>query len=185
LNNATGTAGSSPGWDKLNINGSLNIIASSGNKFIIDITSLTLANASGAAANFNSSSNYTWVIASASGGITGFDTSSFDLNTAGFSNNVGSGTFSLTTNATDVILQFTAGTVGQQPTNFVTTAAGQGTFTGSPNTSYTIEYADVLATPTVWQTLTTVVTDGSGLGTFSDPFTPSQPAQRFYRVKNP
>ncbi|MEO5804345.1 MAG: hypothetical protein ABIR24_12530, partial [Verrucomicrobiota bacterium] len=185
INSAVGTAGANPGWDKLNITGALNITAALGSPFNIDLTSLTLAGAAGTVSDFNNATNYTWTIAQASGGITGFDTNAFALNTNGFANDLGAGSFSITTNATSVLLVFTVPATAQQPTNFVTSGAGQGSFQGSPNTSYTIEYANVLTTPMSWQFLMTVTTDGSGLGTFADASAPSGQPTRFYRVKNP
>lgn len=84
INDATSIAGT--GWDLLSINGTLAINATSGNKFTIDISTLTLANVAGNAANFNDATGYTWTIATTTGGITGFDASAFDLITTGFSN---------------------------------------------------------------------------------------------------
>ncbi len=185
VNQAAGTAGVSPGWDKLNITGSLNITATSGSKFNIDITSLTLANAAGAVSDFDNTNSYSWVIASTTTGVTGFDTNAFALNTAGFVNSLGSGSFSLSTNGNNLLLNFTVPNLVQDPTSFVTTGAGQGTFAGSPNTTYTIQYADALGNPTNWQLLNTVLTDGSGVGVFSDPSAPNGQSQRFYRVKYP
>jgi fibronectin-binding autotransporter adhesin len=184
INSATGTAGTSPGWDKLNITGGLNITANPGSKFTLDITSLTLANAAGTVSDFDNTASYTWTIAQTTSGITGFDTNAFALTTSGFANSLGGGSFSITNNATDIILKFISSSA-QRPASFVTTAAGQGHFTGSPNTTYTVEYANVLATPTAWQFLTSVATDGAGLGTFSDASAPGGQPQRFYRVKSP
>ncbi|MEO5803583.1 MAG: autotransporter-associated beta strand repeat-containing protein, partial [Verrucomicrobiota bacterium] len=185
INQAAGTAGTSPGWDKLNITGGLNITATSGNKFIINITSLTLANAPGAVSDFSEINSYSWVIASTTTGVTGFDTNAFTLNTNNFVNGLGSGSFSLSIIGNDLILNFTGASVAQPPSSFVTTSAGQGTFSGSPNTTYTVQYADILASPTTWLTLTNVLTDGAGVGAFNDPSAPGGQPQRFYRVRNP
>jgi autotransporter-associated beta strand protein/autotransporter passenger strand-loop-strand repeat protein len=74
-------------WDFLNITGGLTISASVGNKFIIDVISLLAANnTDGDASNFNALANYSFAIATAAGGITGFDASYFDVQTAKFSN---------------------------------------------------------------------------------------------------
>ena len=73
IKDATSIAGT--GWDLLSINGTLAINATSGNKFTIDISTLTLANVAGNAANFNNATGYTWTIATTTGGITGFDAS--------------------------------------------------------------------------------------------------------------
>ena len=91
INDTAGTAGANPGWDKHVISGSLSITASSGDKFVIDITSLNGITA-GDTANFVKTSNYDWTIASAAGGISGFDANSFQLLTSHFSNDItGSG----------------------------------------------------------------------------------------------
>ncbi len=185
INQAAGTAGANPGWDKVNITGGLNITATPSSKFTIDITSLTLADAPGAVSDFSNATNYSWVIASTTTGVTGFDTNAFVLNTGNFANNLGSGSFKLSTSGNSLVLNFTAAVVAQPPGSFVTTSAGQGTFAGSPNTGYTVEFANALASPTVWQTLTNVVTDGSGVGAFNDTSAPNGQPQRFYRVKNP
>jgi hypothetical protein len=185
INSSAGTAGVNPGWDKLNIGGALSITANSGSTFTIDVTSLSLAGAPGTVSDFNNTTSSAWIIATASGGITGFDPAGVILNTNGFSNNIGSGVFSVMTNATDIIIQFTVAPSAQAPTNFVSTAAGQGSFQGSANTSYTVEFATNLTSPIVWQTLTNTTTDGAGVGGFNDPTAPSTQTQRYYRVRFP
>ena len=86
LNNAAGTQGADPGWDFLNISGALNIAANSGSKFNLKLTSLTTGDVAGTAANFDNTQEYFWTLATASGGITGFDPASFNITTSGFSN---------------------------------------------------------------------------------------------------
>jgi autotransporter-associated beta strand protein len=85
INNATGTAGSDPGWDLENGTGTLDITASSGSKFNILVTSLTLANASGLATNFSDALSYYWIIADFAS-ITGFAANAFNINTTEFDN---------------------------------------------------------------------------------------------------
>ena len=65
------------GWDMLNISGSLTVEATPSSPFLIDIHTLW---ASGA---FDPPVNYQWEIATASGGIVGFEESSFSLLTSG------------------------------------------------------------------------------------------------------
>ncbi len=65
------------GWDLLSISGTLTIDATPSSPFLIDIHSLW---ASGA---FDPPVNYAWEIATASGGIVGFEESSFSLLTSG------------------------------------------------------------------------------------------------------
>jgi autotransporter-associated beta strand protein len=85
INNATGTAGSDPGWDLLSGTGTLDITATSGSEFNLLITSLTTLNAGGNVANFNDATAYNWLIAGFDT-INGFDSTDFNINTSGFSN---------------------------------------------------------------------------------------------------
>ncbi len=88
INNATGTAGSDPGWSLLNVSGSLNLGSLGASSFTINVTSLDLTDAAGSAANFNSLANYSWPIAYAAGGISGFNntTPQFNIVTSAFAN---------------------------------------------------------------------------------------------------
>ena len=85
INKATGTAGADPGWDLENGTGTLNITAANVSPFNILVTSLTLANAAGLAANFNDATGYNWLIADFNA-VTGFDAHAFNINTAAFTN---------------------------------------------------------------------------------------------------
>ena len=85
INNATGTAGTDPGWDLLTGTGSLSITATSGSKFNIFVTSLTLGNIAGDAVNFDNSVDAFWLIADFSSAIT-FDATAFNVNASAFSN---------------------------------------------------------------------------------------------------
>ena len=86
MNSATGTAGSDPGWDVVSGTGELTISSSVANPFIIYVTSLTLGNASGNAANFNAGTNYEWLIADFVDPVVGFDADLFAIDITGFSN---------------------------------------------------------------------------------------------------
>lgn len=108
INDATGSAGSDPGWDFANINGVLSLTATAESKFTLQLVSLTLANTAGFAANFNPAENYSFTIASASGGITGFNSSYFAINASGFTNALNGGTWSVAQNGQNVDLVFTA-----------------------------------------------------------------------------
>jgi hypothetical protein len=113
INNATGTAGT--GWDLLNITGALAITATSANPFRLDLTSLTLANAAGPAANFNAAQNHTFLIASASLGVTGFDTSAFTIDTADFANPFG-GSWSVALSGSDIQLNYSVSAIPEPST---------------------------------------------------------------------
>jgi fibronectin-binding autotransporter adhesin len=86
INNATGTAGADPGWDLLSGSSTLDITAASGSAFNLLITSLTLSNTAGFAANFSDVGSYNWLIADFAT-ITGFDATDFNINTIAFANN--------------------------------------------------------------------------------------------------
>lgn len=178
INDATGTAGTDPGYDTLAINGTLTIAATSGNKFNIDVQSLA-GSTPGNAANFGNSG--TWTIATASGGITAFDASAFSINTNNLSNSTAGSVFvvSLSEDGKSLLLNLVIPMPAQ---NYSATGAGSGTFTGTANTSYTVQYTDSL-NPINWQTLSVVTTDGSGVGSYSDPG--PLPSQRFYRISMP
>ena len=104
VNDATGTAGADPGWDLTAITGTLTISATSGSKFAINASSLTLDGSS--PKNFSPGISYAWKIASAAGGVTGFDASKFTINTSGFFF-AGGGTFSVVNSGNDINLVFT------------------------------------------------------------------------------
>lgn len=103
MNDATGTAGSSPGWDKVAINGTLTISASVGTEFFIDVTSLAGAVA-GNAANFNNASPQSWTILTTTAGISGFSPDAFKLTTSGFSNPLGTARFAISNSGNDLVL---------------------------------------------------------------------------------
>jgi 1,4-alpha-glucan branching enzyme len=98
INDAAAGAGTNPGWDHLAINGTLTISATPGNPFTIAVRSLTLGSVSGPAANFSSTLDYSWPIATASNGFVGFDPAAFAINTTEFVNPTGNGTWLVATN---------------------------------------------------------------------------------------
>jgi len=107
INSAEGTEGGDPGWDFLDISGELSLTSTVGDPFTIAITSLTGGNLAGEVGDFDDLSDYSWRIASASGGITGFDPAILDLDTSGFANTF-SGDFSLRQTGNDIFIDFAA-----------------------------------------------------------------------------
>ena len=106
LYNENFLSGKGANWDFLDVTGTLNVTATSGNKFIIDVISLLNGtNTDGAADGFLPGIDYQFAIATASGGIQigGLERASygseaafnaalaalFDINTGGFANNAG------------------------------------------------------------------------------------------------
>jgi len=129
---ATGTAGSTSSWDLVNVVGPLAIASTAGDRFNINLWTLSgvSPDVSGSAANFSSSSNYAWKIITASGGISGFAADKFRINTSatngtgGFANAYGTGTFAIAQSGNDLNLLFTAG-----PPATITIAVASGTQT--------------------------------------------------------
>lgn len=110
---ALGLAGT--GWDAIAITGSLNLGGlSAANPFHLNLWSLssTGPDVSGNAANFDNISAASWTLASANGGIIGFDANAFSIHseaingTAGFSNDLAGGTFSVLVDGNDLKLVF-------------------------------------------------------------------------------
>ena len=114
INNATGVAGNTTGWDLHDITpGALTISATNSNQFTIDITGLNAGNTSGTVVNFNKNLDYTWKIASAAGGVSGFSADKFNLATARFIDNnsitgtKSNGSFSIVNAGNDLVLVYT------------------------------------------------------------------------------
>jgi autotransporter-associated beta strand protein len=84
INDAGGTAGTDPGWDLLT-GSTLNITATSGSEFTIDITSLN-GSSPGNADGFNSSGSYKWKIADFVNDVPVPDASAFILLRTNFTN---------------------------------------------------------------------------------------------------
>ncbi len=108
INHATGSAGTN--YDLLSISGTLTLAATSGNPFTLQLVSLQPNDAAGNVINFNAAQNSAYTIATTTGGILGFDTFGYQINTSGFANSLAGGTWSLalTNSNRDLTLSFTA-----------------------------------------------------------------------------
>lgn len=100
INDVDAGAGNDPGWDLLDVTGTLTINAG----FTVDVTSLTLANAAGAVNDFDGTQDYIWTIATASVGVTPNATPTINL--SGFSNPYQAGAWSITFDANNVYLNY-------------------------------------------------------------------------------
>ncbi len=109
INKTNGTKGVDPGWDWNNITGSLTVASTSASQFNIDITGLNSANNAGTVQNFNPANSGSWIIMSASAGISGFVSNKFNLQTSNFANNnpLLNGSFSIAQSVNDLVLNFT------------------------------------------------------------------------------
>lgn len=106
INDALGTAGSAPGWDKLAVTGGLSVNATSGSKFTLKLVSLS-GSSPGAAANFDNTQTNSWLITTASGGVSGFAADKFAIDASGFQNSTGTGSaFTVSQSGNNVYLTF-------------------------------------------------------------------------------
>ncbi len=87
INNASGTAGSSSGWDLFDVD-SLSITANSGNPFSVDLVTLTSGQTPGLADGFDPSGSYYWLFLDAGSAIASWNPTAFQVNTTGFQNPV-------------------------------------------------------------------------------------------------
>ncbi len=112
----TGAGGTSSTWDFVSISGTLAIGSTAADPFNVNLWTLSgiSPDVSGSATNFNAASSYSWRIATAAGGISGFAADKFAVvtsatnGTAGFANAVSGGTFSIAQSGNDLNLVFTA-----------------------------------------------------------------------------
>ena len=113
---ATGTAGAAASWDLLDVGGSLTVASTSADPFKVNLWTLSgvSPDVSGSATNFDAGQNFTWKIATAAGGISGFAADKFMINTSatdgtgGFANGLAGGMFSIAQSGNDLNLVFTS-----------------------------------------------------------------------------
>ena len=182
INSASGAAGADPGWGLLSITGGLNISAGC----TIQINSLTLADAPGPVSDFNNAQSYTWSIAHTTTGVTGLTAGAVTLDTTGFANSLGSGTFLITTNATDLLLSFAVppAITSIQVNTVGNTVALSGT-NGPPNLTYRVlSTTNVTNLLNTWTQVGTGTFAGNGNFTFNGSINPAD-SQRFYAVVTP
>ena len=110
IDSGGGSKGADPGWDWLDITGTLDLTNLSAGGFTIDIDSLAGAVA-GDAAGFDTWTkgnpgdvDYSFIIATASGGITDFSADKFSLDSSGFTNGP-SWDWQIVLSGTDLVLE--------------------------------------------------------------------------------
>jgi autotransporter-associated beta strand protein len=129
LLNATGVAGT--GWDQLAITGALDLSNLTAGGFNVNVWSLsTFAGTTGNAQNFDGIGGiYSWPIATATGGITGFDAGDFTIfttannGTNGFTNDFTGGTFSMSQTGNNLYLNYLGPTPVPEPGSAFTVLA--------------------------------------------------------------
>jgi hypothetical protein len=174
------------GCDLLNITGALNVQAAGGNPFVIRLATRGTNNAPGPLANFNKFTNYTWTVATASGGIAGFAAAKFIVDASAFANDFSGGGFAVAAGGNSLQLKYLAAPqVVPRVTSVVRAGGGalQLGASGGAGQSYILSGSTSLA-PANWIPLRTNQADVSGLLQFTDPQATNYP-QRFYRLSSP
>ena len=180
----------SPGRALLNVTGTLNVQADSGNPFLFKVISLTPTFSAGPVTGFNNQSNYQWIVAATASGIQNFNPAAFTIDTTGFSNSLAGGVFSLSQSGNALVLNFTSAASLSNTQAWITNATlvAGGAFalsgSGGAGQSYVLQTSTNLAPPAAWVGLLTNQADGSGLFQFLDTQATNFP-QRFYRVTSP
>lgn len=145
------------------INGSgaaLDISATSGSKFTIKITRLGAS-----IANWDNTQSYSWTIATAASGITGFSAGKFMLDTSAFGEAMGAGTFYLSVVGNDLRLNFTTSMNNppqiQEAGALTTTMSEGGTPTGWLLTTDDVSAIDADGGDTLTWSVGTVASHGT------------------------
>jgi len=187
MEDATGQPGTN--WDHLAISGTLGVLSSGANPFVIKLRSIDgdLNDGNPGAADFGTDSSQSWVIATAAGGITNFSANKFTVDTSGFANDLAGGSFSVATNGNDLLLVFTSqpappefGSVTMNGTSLVVSGAG-----GVTGGDYYVLTATNLMLPlSQWTRALTNQFGAGGSFLFTNDFDANGP-QVFYRLLLP
>ncbi len=103
VTNAAGTPGA--GYSSLYMAGHLDIQATAGNPYTIQLTSYS-GDTPGPAANWSCDSSYAWTIATPTRGVLNFDVAKFAVGTSQFANDLAGGTFAVTTSGDNLQVAF-------------------------------------------------------------------------------
>lgn len=114
-------------FDTIVVNGPVNVSATSGSPFFIKPTSLDSSGNAALVGDFNSNTAYSWLLLSASGGISSFDPSDFSFTTTSlFLNPLNGGAFSLSLGGTSDNELFLNFTPVPEPSEYLLMATGLG-----------------------------------------------------------
>ena len=140
INRADGAEGTDPGWDWLHVTGTLAVTADPTHPFQVKAISLQGDNTPGAATHFSADSDYTWPMATADAGVSGFDPQKFTIDLSSFANDLEGGAFTLSQSGNDVDLKFSA--------NHAPVINDVATYSRSKNLPVKIRISDLLANHT-------------------------------------
>lgn len=108
--------GINPGWDLLDVNGSLTLTANSGDRFTIFLSSLTTGGLAGEVSDFDPNANYLFTFVQTTDGIVGFDAEAFAYDFGGFANSF-TGMWSVVVDGNNLDLVYT-GTPVPEPATY-------------------------------------------------------------------
>lgn len=116
VGNGNDVPGQNPGWDLLNVNGTLTLTANSGDPFTIFLGSFTTGGLAGEVSDFDPNANYSFTFAQTSDGIVGFDAEAFAYDFGGFTNSF-TGMWSVVQDGNNLDLVYT-GTPVPEPSTY-------------------------------------------------------------------
>ena len=177
------SAGNRAGMDLLNITGTLDVQATAGNPFIVKLVSLADATTPGPVPDFDGNTSYTWVLATASGGLLNFEASKFAIDASAFANTY-SGTFSVAAQGNNVVVEYAA----PPPPTIVSSGPLTGTsfpltFSGPSGQTYQVLTSTEVELPLASWTVLDFGNFVASPVTYTD--TSATNAQQFYRIKSP
>lgn len=120
VGNGNDVPGQNPGWDLLNVNGTLNLTADSGDPFTIFLGSFTSGGLAGEVSDFDPNANYLFTFVQTTDGITGFDAEAFAYDFGGFTNSF-TGMWSVALDGNNLDLVYT-GTPVPEPSTYAVLA---------------------------------------------------------------
>ena len=134
--------------------------------------------------NWDPHQSYSWVLATASGGIYGFDASAFIIDSSAFAN-LHTGSFAVAVQGNSLVVTYGATLTPPTVTGYGpwTNGTFQLIFSGPNGQGYTVLSSTNAALPLATWTPLTTGTFGAGSVTFTD--TSATNDMRFYRIKSP
>jgi fibronectin-binding autotransporter adhesin len=117
MNDAAGTAGALTGWSFLSLGGVLDLGGTGADPLSLRLVSLGAGGISAAAANFDAAADASFLVATAAGGITGFDVSAWSVDASQFVNSY-SGIFSLSQSGNSLFVDYTAAAAVPEPSTY-------------------------------------------------------------------
>ncbi len=101
------SGGPGTGFGSLSVTGGVLNISATPGTFTFNVNTIDALGNPAPALNFNASTSYSWMFATAANTIAGFNSADFNINTSGFTNATSGGIFSITDTGNNLFLNFT------------------------------------------------------------------------------